>query len=298
MVMQRKLDQKQERYVALAFLCGVNTDYIRQNWGVSDATTRASVVRKRSREWNDPLVEFYRQTDGRNRGRNAIHMYLTFNQQAEGLPNVDLIDLKREKPVYEAVDGSIFSLRTENLIRETNLERLLEKSDLSREEKLIRAIFGEKIDGYQQALELVNPLIYQRLKEAYQEAGKAKPFQNQNQLIDKVYGQLAESILEQLRYGLTLAQNPQVVEYAKSLEKEGVSELTEQVRELLRTLTPQEERVLKMRFGIGERTDQILDEIGKDFDVTRERIRQIEAKALRKIRHPTRSKMLRTFYQG
>ncbi|MDH4121719.1 MAG: RNA polymerase sigma factor RpoD [Deltaproteobacteria bacterium] len=75
------------------------------------------------------------------------------------------------------------------------------------------------------------------------------------------------------------------------------SNLVETTRSVLSSLTPREEKVLKMRFGIGERRDHTLEEIGQDFDVTRERIRQIEAKALRKLRHPTRSKMLKSFYQ-
>ena len=73
--------------------------------------------------------------------------------------------------------------------------------------------------------------------------------------------------------------------------------LQETTRGVLKSLTPREEKVLRMRFGIGERRDHTLEEIGQDFDVTRERIRQIEAKALRKLRHPTRSKQLRSFYQ-
>ena len=64
---------------------------------------------------------------------------------------------------------------------------------------------------------------------------------------------------------------------------------------MLSTLAPREARVLKMRFGIGERSNHTLEEVGQDFEVTRERIRQIEAKALRKLRHPSRSKMLRNF---
>ncbi|MDH4225194.1 MAG: RNA polymerase sigma factor RpoD [Deltaproteobacteria bacterium] len=75
------------------------------------------------------------------------------------------------------------------------------------------------------------------------------------------------------------------------------SNLVETTRQVLNTLTPREEKVLKMRFGINERRDHTLEEIGQDFDVTRERIRQIEAKALRKLRHPTRSKLLKSFYQ-
>lgn len=71
--------------------------------------------------------------------------------------------------------------------------------------------------------------------------------------------------------------------------------LQEQTRKVLATLTPREEKVLRMRFGIGERSDHTLEEVGQNFDVTRERIRQIEAKALRKLRHPSRSKRLRSF---
>jgi RNA polymerase primary sigma factor len=72
-------------------------------------------------------------------------------------------------------------------------------------------------------------------------------------------------------------------------------DLAEQVDKVLGSLTPREERVLRMRFGIGEKSDHTLEEVGQDFEVTRERIRQIEAKALRKLRHPSRSKRLRTF---
>jgi len=74
--------------------------------------------------------------------------------------------------------------------------------------------------------------------------------------------------------------------------------LSEQTRRVLSTLTPREEKVLKMRFGIDEKADHTLEEVGQNFDVTRERIRQIEAKALRKLRHPSRSKKLRAFVEG
>ena len=71
--------------------------------------------------------------------------------------------------------------------------------------------------------------------------------------------------------------------------------LAEQTQRVLATLTPREEKVLRMRFGIGERSDHTLEEVGRNFSVTRERIRQIEAKALRKLRHPSRAKRLRSF---
>ncbi len=76
------------------------------------------------------------------------------------------------------------------------------------------------------------------------------------------------------------------------------SSLAEHTRELLATLAPREARVLRMRFGIGERANRTLEEVGQDFDVTRERIRQIEAKALRKLRHPSRSRSLKGFLEG
>jgi RNA polymerase primary sigma factor len=74
--------------------------------------------------------------------------------------------------------------------------------------------------------------------------------------------------------------------------------LSEQTRQVLGTLLPREKRVLEMRFGIGERSNHTLEEVGHDFEVTRERIRQIEAKALRKLRHPSRSKLLKGFVEG
>ena len=74
--------------------------------------------------------------------------------------------------------------------------------------------------------------------------------------------------------------------------------LVEQTRKVLATLTPREEKVLRMRFGIGEKADRTLEEVGVDFEVTRERVRQIEAKALRKLRHPSRSRRLRPFLEN
>ncbi len=76
------------------------------------------------------------------------------------------------------------------------------------------------------------------------------------------------------------------------------TKLSEQITSVLADLTPREEQVLRKRFGIGEKSDHTLEEVGKLFNVTRERIRQIEAKALRKLRHPVRSQTLRSFYEN
>lgn len=76
------------------------------------------------------------------------------------------------------------------------------------------------------------------------------------------------------------------------------TKLSEQIDSILSDLTPREEQVLRKRFGIGEKSDHTLEEVGKLFNVTRERIRQIEAKALRKLRHPVRSQVLRSYYEN
>ncbi len=76
------------------------------------------------------------------------------------------------------------------------------------------------------------------------------------------------------------------------------TKLGEQIASVLADLTPREEQVLRKRFGIGEKSDHTLEEVGKLFNVTRERIRQIEAKALRKLRHPVRSQVLRSYYEN
>ncbi|MFB3114956.1 MAG: sigma-70 family RNA polymerase sigma factor, partial [Nitrospirales bacterium] len=75
-------------------------------------------------------------------------------------------------------------------------------------------------------------------------------------------------------------------------------DLQRQISTTLGALTPREEKIIRKRFGIGEATDHTLEEVGQDFDVTRERIRQIEAKALRKLRHPSQSRKLRSFAEG
>jgi len=87
-------------------------------------------------------------------------------------------------------------------------------------------------------------------------------------------------------------EDTSVVAPSDAATLEGLKRATQ---DILETLTPREAKVLRMRFGIDMNTDHTLEEVGKQFDVTRERIRQIEAKALRKLRHPSRSEHLRSF---
>ena len=126
--------------------------------------------------------------------------------------------------------------------------------------------------------------------------------------------QLPEKPVDKVREILKIAQEPVSLETPIGEEEdshlgdfipdEGASEpseaasftlLKEQLMDVLSTLTPREEKVLKLRFGIEDGRTRTLEEVGKEFNVTRERIRQIEAKALRKLRHPSRSKKLKDF---
>jgi RNA polymerase primary sigma factor len=96
-----------------------------------------------------------------------------------------------------------------------------------------------------------------------------------------------------------LGRDPKPEEIAEKMEIpiEKVRKVLKIAREPISLETPIGEKVLRMRFGIGEKADHTLEEVGQDFTVTRERIRQIEAKALRKLRHPTRSRKLKSFIE-
>jgi RNA polymerase primary sigma factor len=129
--------------------------------------------------------------------------------------------------------------------------------------------------------------------------------------------ELAEKLgmpLERVRKALRLTKEPLSIETPIGDEEDGrlgdliedrdapqpieaaiQSNLRETTTRVLASLTPREERIVRMRFGIGMNTDHTLEEVGQQFSVTRERIRQIEAKALRKLKHPSRSRILRTF---
>ena len=108
--------------------------------------------------------------------------------------------------------------------------------------------------------------------------------------------------VERVREILKIAQEPVSLETPIGEEEDShlgdftsFTLLKEQLVEVLSTLTPREEKVLKLRFGIEDGRTRTQEEVGKEFNVTRERIRQIEAKALRKLRHPSRSKKLKDF---
>lgn len=279
--------QEVQRQTVLAYLCKVSPIHVKEKWSVSEATIISNFLKKYSFEWDDPLVEFYRLNSG-NRGKNATHLYLSFKGQ--DMPHKNLIDLERDKRVYEAVYDDVFNPFNEETIRQTNLERIFTepKKKLSAEEKLIIKTFGGSwFDSERRLKRFFMPMLYDKLKEAYNGDKRVN--------LKKIYDHIGEEIFTKLREGLELATNSEVVEYAKSLEDEKKNRLGEKTREVLNSLTPREEKVLKMRFGIGEGEDYSLEKVGRDFNVTRERIRQIEAKGIRKLRHPSRSRKFKSF---
>lgn len=276
-----KLDKELEREVALSYLCGIDKKSLSQHWRLSTETIKRKIVGQRSHQWNDPLVEFYRQTSPYDRARNAIHLYLAFSDQSEGIPNIDLA--RDAIGVHQSVEVNIFGPRTKRLIEETNLEKIIEASAraASPEQKLLFEIFGEDW-AYASALKLVRPLVYRKLREAYDQESRIN--------FDKIYDDLKNEIYAILGQGI----HPDVQEYAKEAEARRKTELAKTTGEVLGTLTPREASVLKMLYGIGVAP---LDykQVGREFAVTDKRIRQIESKGLRKLGHPSRSKRLLKF---
>ena len=154
---------------------------------------------------------------------------------------------------------------------------------------------------------------------------------NENKIIDKVLRgdrtgdsnllnflkrKIANKVFDKVREILKIAQEPVSLETPIGEEEDShlgdfipdndapapadaaaFSMLKEQLMEVLETLTPREQKVLKLRFGLEDGRARTLEEVGKEFDVTRERIRQIEAKALRKLKHPSRSKKLKDYLE-
>ena len=110
--------------------------------------------------------------------------------------------------------------------------------------------------------------------------------------------------LDDPEFNSTFQEEEEMGDFIEDVKAESPAEavlsrdLGDQLEKLLATLTPREEKVLRMRFGVGRATDHTLEEVGRDFSVTRERIRQIEAQALRKLRAPSRSKRIRAFVEG
>jgi RNA polymerase primary sigma factor len=142
----------------------------------------------------------------------------------------------------------------------------------------------EQIGHYMETGERIDPFLYRKWRQA---TGKLRNIQRISQPTLSLEQPLNADQSTQLVDVLPDEKNPEPEDIASS------QLLREQVRNALEFLSDRERQVLEMRFGLQDGKDHTLEEVGKEFGVTRERIRQIEAKALRKLRHPSRSKILR-----
>jgi len=255
----RKLTQESERQVALAYLCRIDTDYISNTWDISDATIRGSIVGRRSKEWGDPLVEFYRQTPPSNRLRNAAHLYLVF--QNREVPQGDLVDRTTDSNIYRLVDRSIFGPEIFNILDNTCLEKFLKEKEPH--EILLRAIFG-----YMHADEVVAPIYVDKIYEEY--------LGNVKFSLKRVVDEASKAVICGIRQG-HLAISPKKAEV---------------IHEVLGTLGDREQYVLSLLYGLTDKEVHTHEQVAELLRVTRERVRQIEAKAILKLQFRGRSRNL------
>jgi|GEM_PF-3479329 hypothetical protein len=268
----QKLSPELEREVALTYLCGVSTDIIKGKYDVSDATTRMSIVGRRSREWQDPLVEAYRETNPHNKDENAAHLILTFDSDIDPEPT-GLVDITKDKPVYETIREVLYQPGIDAVVERTALPEYMERRNSY--DMLFDVIFGSR-ESHLAVNGTVTKEVLLALKDAYLGQDKVA--------LQKVFRTAGTTIIDKVRDG----------GLAWTDLKKGI------VHDVLKTLNEKEQRVLGMRFGLdGYEKPKNLNEISKNFNFTSERIRQIEAVALRKLRHTSRSEELnavRGFY--
>ncbi len=292
MAIPRKLTQEQEREVALAYLCGVDTEKIGGKYAVSDATIRGNIFGKRSREWNDPLVEFYRETNPYNRSRNAVHLFLAFQSTyliSENLRHeeqklaplrAELVDVQRDQAVKDIVEEALYHPGIDQIVKWTALDHYVSpeavldwattrigEPELGRGnpyETLLNVTFGPT-----SAEGIVRVALTKRLSEEYGNGGPSS--------LQKVFLQVAYDIIQKVKEG-GLGITP--------AKKKAIDEI-------LQTLTERDRQVIGMRFGLdGYDGPKDLDRISQEWSVTEERVRQVEAKAIRRLRHPSRSRRL------
>jgi RNA polymerase primary sigma factor len=169
------------------------------------------------------------------------------------------------------------------------LQREPTDEELAKELGYLNDVEFEQIENARQDKELIDPLLYRKWRLA---TGKIRNIRRISQdtisLDQPINADQSSQSTELVNFLVDDSIPEPVVAASKQL-------LREQVRNALQFLSERERQVLEMRFGLTDGKDHTLEEVGREFGVTRERIRQIEAKALRKLRHPSRSKMLRDY---
>lgn len=266
MTIQTKLSQIQEREVALAYLCGVNIVAIKKEYGISDSTIRQSILDNRSREWQDPLIEFYRKTNPFKKDINFAHMFLSFQKGIDPPKPTGLIEFWKDDTVYGLVRDHIYQPGIEAVLERTRLNNYSSEKDPY--DKLIAKVFG--IEDY--AEDVVNDLFLTALHNSYKLGDKLS--------IKDIIIDVSDTIIKKVKEGGL---------YWSKKKKE-------LVHKVLETLSPREEKIIKMKFGLGEYQHGNTNlEIASEFGVSDSRINQIYQKSIRKLRHPSTSIHLKFF---
>ncbi len=255
----RKLTPEQEREVALTYLCGVDPGMISKEWKVSEATIRSNIVGKRAPQWNDLLVDFYRQTDSRDRARNSAHLYLAYNSR--DVPHSELVGDIREAPVYDVVETAIYAPLIQKVILHTGLAAYVIPANGL---ELLVASSANR-DAYN----IANTVLLEKMLRHY--------VSNQPFSLDTVQREVQSSIVDKVKQG-GLAITPKKAEL---------------IHEVLNTLTERERSFISLAFGLDDGKSRTLAEIAQQYEITRERARQFQAKVWGKLRHPSRSRTLR-----
>ena len=260
-----KLTPEQEREVALEYLCGVNNDVISSRYNVSSATIRPNIVPKRSRHWNDPLVELYRQGDPIDRVRNSAHIYLTFQLPNRKIKPTGLIEGLRDKPVFQAVDETIYQPVIEEILTTLALRQYLKDS-----KDPYDAFLDSVFEPSDRPKMLVEPVFTEALHDKYILGSRLS--------LKEVVEKARLQIIQKVRKGAL-----------------GYSELRKrEINEILETLTPREKRIIGMKFELdGYDRSSTKVQIANSLGLTRNTVSTIEARAYRKLRHHTRHQRLK-----
>ncbi len=243
MVFKRKLDHEKEREVALCYLCGVDRKNIKEKYDVTAQTIDRSILDKRSLNWNDSLIEFYRKRPlfKRIKLKNSAHLYLAFN--GRNVERYELVSPWREKDVYNLIRSTVYFPRIEKINENLYLETFLKPTN-----NLERLLCEINRDGR----DIIESVLMNVLQEEYNKDrfSLEAAFSNiENTLIDKIK-----------KGGLGITDKK-----------------AELIYEELKKLSEMEQNIIFSRFGIFGSKKKILDELGDKYDRSGERIRQIKS---------------------
>jgi len=260
----RILNEKQERDVAIAYLCGVNPDFIRKKWKVAQSTIIATIINNRSYEWHDPLLEYYRPNQ--RSSWNFAHFWLAYeNVAGVEIADRELIDLEKDRDIYGAVMEDIIGGMEEEIAGDSGLKHFVEPH--SGIERLLNDIFGIRT-----VHAVLFPIIFPRIHEKYLEQTEFS--------INRVTREIKTEVIYKLKHGaLTITPLKEELFFRA-----------------LHTLSAREALILGLRYGIKSDSILRLEQIGRCLELTRERVRQIEEKAIKKMGQGDRSKILRPLY--